>query len=145
MIRRLAGGFRRVCALVLSVFMILSQFAFPVAAMAQDLSVLPVVNLYWQEGENTLSSSAVPSLYGMEAVYWATVPQAAFQSGVTVELAPSADETVTYNSSNGYQLFAWDSAAVDGNAATWIEVYRDGVLEMSCPLYLSSGMMPSPQ
>ncbi len=142
--RKMAKGMKRACALVLSAFMILSQFAFPLTALAQNVNELPQVTLYYTEGENTLSVPVWASLYGEEPVYWATVPSGAF-AGVTLEIAPSADAAVTYNSSMGYQLTVWDSSAVDGNAATYIEVYRDGAWQASYPLYLSSIPMPQPE
>ena len=51
MFKPFADGVRRGLAWMLTAFMILSQFAFPAAALAVDLSALPTVFLYYAEGE----------------------------------------------------------------------------------------------
>jgi len=141
--KRMVGGFKRAAALMMSIFIVLSQLALPAAALAQDLNALPDLNLYYPAGEGTQSVRVEPALYAQQPVYWATVPADALASGVTLEILPTGTEGESYNSTNGYELKAQDANAVDGMMmATFIEVYLNGGLAGSYPLYLSTQPLP---
>ena len=47
MAKHIPGAFRRMLALVTSVLLIAAQLVLPVAALAQDISMLPTVTLQW--------------------------------------------------------------------------------------------------
>lgn len=127
---------------MMTLFIILSQVMLPVAALAQDVTMLPTLNLTYPAGETTQTVVVMPALYAGQPVYWATVPADALQSGVTLEIVPAA-EGETYNSAFGYELMAQDASAVDGMMmATYIEVYRNDALAGSYPLYISTREMP---
>ncbi len=140
---RKVGGFKRALALMMSIFIILSQLALPVAALAQDLFALPTLSLSYPVGEGVQSVVVTPSLYAQQPVYWATVPAEALMSGVTLDIQGVEGES--YNSTAGYQLMAQDATEVDGMAASYIEVYRNGSLAGSYPLYLSTQPLPPEQ
>ncbi len=143
MFDRMVGGFRRALALMMSIFIILSQLALPAAALAQTVEALPSLNLYYTVGENTMGVNVMPTLYAQQPIYWAMVPAEAMQSGVTLEILPTGVEGESYNSSYGFQLMAQDAGAVDGmTIATYIEVYRDGAFTSSYPLYISTQPLP---
>ncbi|MDD5897132.1 MAG: hypothetical protein PUE14_01375 [Clostridia bacterium] len=144
--KRMTGGLKRAAALLMSLFMILSQFAFPVTALAQETSMLPGLNLTYAMGESTQTVFVQPVLYQQQPVYWATLPAEALQGGVTLEIVPTGAEGESYQSAYGYQLMAQDASAVDGTmAATYIEVYRNDMLAGSYPLYLSTQLLPPEQ
>ncbi|MDD6041413.1 MAG: hypothetical protein PUD63_09510, partial [Clostridia bacterium] len=144
--KRMTGGLKRAAALLMSLFMILSQFAFPVTALAQETSMLPGLNLTYAMGESTQTVFVQPVLYQQQPVYWATLPAETLQSGVTLEIVPTGAEGESYQSAYGYQLMAQDASAVDGTmAATYIEVYRNDMLAGSYPLYLSTQLLPPEQ
>ena len=146
MMKQIAGGLKRAAALMMSLFIILSQLALPVAALAQDVSLLPGLNLYYAAGDQTQTVFVQPAMYAGQPVYWATVPAEALHSGVTLEIVPTGTEGERYNSVFGYQLTPQDASAVDGvMMATYIEVYRNETLTGSYPLYLSTRELPPEQ
>ena len=142
MFKNLIGGIKRAAALLMSLLILASQLMLPVTALAQDASALPAVNLYYMAGEEQRSISIWPSLYGDQPVYWATLPGEAMGVDVTLEIAPTGVEGETYNSTYGYQFFSSDASAVDDSYITHIEVYMDGGLLGSYPLYLSTLPLP---
>ncbi|MBR5545985.1 MAG: SH3-like domain-containing protein, partial [Clostridia bacterium] len=146
MIKRMAGGFKRAAALMMSLFIILSQMMLPVAALAQDVNALPALNLSYFAGDAAQSVTVAPALYADQPVYWATLPAEALQNGVTVQIVPTGVEGESYQSAYGDQLMAPDASAVDGAmTATYIEVYFNGALTGSYPLYLSTRELPPEQ
>lgn len=86
MAKHIPGAFRRVLALATSVLLIAAQLVLPVAALAQDISMLPTVTLQWTAPADgsVQSTTVMASLYGEQVVYWATVPEEALQTGVTI-------------------------------------------------------------
>ena len=136
------GAFKRVFALMVSVLMLAAQLVLPVAALAQDLSLLPEVTLYYMVGEEQHSVSVSADLYGEQPVYWAQLPSEAMGADVTLEIVPASDEQVTFNSTHGFQFRANEATAVDESFVTAIEVYVDGGFMGSCPLYLSTESLP---
>ena len=48
MAKQIPGAIRRMLALVTSVLLIAAQLVLPVAALAQDISMLPTVTLQWR-------------------------------------------------------------------------------------------------
>ena len=53
MLKRMAGGLKRAAALMMSIFIILSQLALPVAALAQDVTMLRVVGAQYPIAEKS--------------------------------------------------------------------------------------------
>ena len=146
MMKQMAGGFKRAAALMMSLFIILSQLCVPAAAFAQDLSTLPALTLVYAAGDGEQSAVVYPTLYGGQPVYWATLPGDALQTGVRLEIMPTGAEEESYSSLFGDQLMAQDATAVDGMMmATYIEVYQNGMLTGSYPLYLSTRELPPEQ
>ena len=142
MMRRMAEGFRRICALAMALFIVLSQIAMPVPALAADLSALPTVNLYYPEGEGAAMVPVLPVLYGGMPVYWATVPDHALSAGLTLEIiSPNPD--VEYVSQMGLELYPSDASGVDGFPATYIDELIGGELQASYPLYISTSELPA--
>ena len=145
MFKRMAGGLRRAAALMMSLFIILSQMALP-AALAQDVNALPALNLSYPAGDGTQTVFVQPVMYAGQPVYWATVPAEALQNGVTVDILATGVEGESYRSAFGDQLTAQDASAVDGMMmATYIEVYFNDALTGSYPLYLSTRGLPEEQ
>ena len=150
MAKQIPGAFRRMLAFVTSMLLIAAQLVLPVAALAQDISMLPTVTLQWTaaDGVTVQTLAVTPSQYGEQAVYWAMLPPEAMQSvsGVTVAaITPPAgleDPTVTYAPAAGTPVTG-SSTAVDGMPATWIQVLRNGAPDpASYPLYLSAQELP---
>lgn len=100
MAKHIPGAFRRVLALATSVLLIAAQLVLPVAALAQDISMLPTVTLQWTAPADgsVQSTTVMASLYGEQVVYWATVPEEALQTGVTIAAITGAEDpsVVTY-------------------------------------------------
>ena len=86
MAKHIPGAFRRVLALATSVLLIAAQLVLPVAALAQDISMLPTVTLQWTAPADgsVQSTTVMASFYGEQVVYWATVPEEALQNGVII-------------------------------------------------------------
>ncbi len=145
MAKHIPGAFRRVLALATSVLLIAAQLVLPVAALAQDISMLPTVTLQWTAPADgsVQSTTVMASLYGEQVVYWATVPEEALQTGVTIAAITGAEDpsVVTYAPAAGTPVNG-NSTAVDGIPAVNIEVWRNGVFEIAYPLYLSVIPMP---
>ena len=150
MAKQIPGAFRRMLAFVTSMLLIAAQLVLPVAALAQDISMLPTVTLQWTaaDGVTVQTLAVTPGQYGEQTVYWAMLPPEAMQSvsGVTVAaITPPAgleDPTVTYAPAAGTPVTG-NSTAVDGRPATWIQVLRNGVPDpASYPLYLSAQELP---
>ena len=150
MAKRIPGAFRRMLAFVTSMLLIAAQLVLPVAALAQDISMLPTVTLQWTaaDGVTVQTLAVTPGQYGEQTVYWAMLPPEAMQSvsGVTVAaITPPAgleDPTVTYAPAAGTPVTG-NSTAVDDMPATWIQVLRNGVPDpASYPLYLSAQELP---
>ena len=145
MAKHIPGAFRRVLALATSVLLIAAQLVLPVAALAQDISMLPTVTLQWiaPADGSVQSTTVMASLYGEQVVYWATVPEEALQNGVTIAGITGAEDPsmVTYAPAAGTPVNG-NSTAVDGIPAVNIEVWRNGVFEIAYPLYLSVIPMP---
>ncbi len=145
MAKHIPGAFRRVLALATSVLLIAAQLVLPVAALAQDISMLPTVTLQWTAPADgsVQSTTVMASLYGEQVVYWATVPEEALQTGVTIAAIAGAEDPsmVTYAPAAGTPVNG-NSTAVDGIPAVNIEVWRNGVFEIAYPLYLSVIPMP---
>ena len=145
MAKHIPGAFRRVLALATSVLLIAAQLVLPVAALAQDISMLPTVTLQWTAPADgsAQSTTVMASLYGEQVVYWATVPEEALQTGVTIAAITGAEDPsmVTYAPAAGTPVNG-NSTAVDGIPAVNIEVWRNGVFEIAYPLYLSVIPMP---
>ena len=145
MAKHIPGAFRRVLALATSVLLIAAQLVLPVAALAQDISMLPTVTLQWiaPADGSAQSTTVMASLYGEQVVYWATVPEEALQTGVTIAAITGAEDPsmVTYAPAAGTPVNG-NSTAVDGIPAVNIEVWRNGVFEIAYPLYLSVIPMP---
>ena len=145
MAKHIPGAFRRVLALATSVLLIAAQLVLPVAALAQDISMLPTVTLQWTAPADgsVQSTTVMASLYGEQVVYWATVPEEALQTGVTIAAITGAEDpsVVTYAPAAGTPVNG-NSTAVDGIPAVNIEVWRNGAFEIAYPLYLSAIPMP---
>ena len=145
MAKHIPGAFRRVLALATSVLLIAAQLVLPVAALAQDISMLPTVTLQWTAPADgsVQSTTVMASLYGEQVVYWATVPEEALQNGVTIAGITGMEDpsVVTYAPAAGTPVNG-NSTAVDGIPAVNIEVWRNGVFEIAYPLYLSVIPMP---
>ena len=145
MAKHIPGAFRRVLALATSVLLIAAQLGLPVAALAQDISMLPTVTLQWiaPADGSVQSTTVMASLYGEQVVYWATVPEEALQTGVTIAAITGAEDPsmVTYAPAAGTPVNG-NSTAVDGIPAVNIEVWRNGAFEIAYPLYLSVIPMP---
>ena len=145
MAKHIPGAFRRVLALATSVLLIAAQLVLPVAALAQDISMLPTVTLQWTAPADgsAQSTTVMASLYGEQVVYWATVPEEALQTGVTIAAITGAEDpsVVTYAPAAGTPVTG-NSTAVDGIPAVNIEVWRNGAFEIAYPLYLSVIPMP---
>ena len=145
MAKHIPGAFRRVLALATSVLLIAAQLVLPAAALAQDISMLPTVTLQWTAPADgsVQSTTVMASLYGEQVVYWATVPEEALQTGVTIAAITGAEDpsVVTYAPAAGTPVNG-NSTAVDGIPAVNIEVWRNGVFEIAYPLYLSVIPMP---
>ena len=145
MAKHIPGAFRRVLALATSVLLIAAQLVLPVAALAQDISMLPTVTLQWiaPADGSVQSTTVMASLYGEQVVYWATVPEEALQNGVTIAGITGMEDPsmVTYAPAAGTPVNG-NSTAVDGIPAVNIEVWRNGVFEIAYPLYLSVIPMP---
>ena len=96
MAKHIPGAFRRVLALATSVLLIAAQLVLPVAALAQDISMLPTVTLQWTAPADgsVQSTTVMASLYGEQVVYWATVPEEALQTGVTIAAITGAEDPV---------------------------------------------------
>ncbi len=145
MAKHIPGAFRRVLALATSVLLIAAQLVLPVAALAQDISMLPTVTLQWiaPADGSAQSTTVMASLYGEQVVYWATVPEEALQTGVTIAAITGAEDpsVVTYAPAAGTPVNG-NSTAVDGIPAVNIEVWRNGAFEIAYPLYLSVIPMP---
>lgn len=65
MMRNVTKGLRRAAAGLLSVLMLLTQAVLPVAALAQEASSLPVLNLSYTMGEEPRSVSVQAAMYGI--------------------------------------------------------------------------------
>ena len=145
MAKHIPGAFRRMLAFVTSVLLIAAQLVLPVAALAQDISMLPTVTLQWTAvaDGSVQSTTVMASLYGEQVVYWATVPEEALQTGVTIAGITGTEDpsVVTYAPATGTPVTG-NSTAVDGIPAVNIEVWRNGVFEIAYPLYLSVIPMP---
>ncbi len=145
MAKHIPGAFRRVLALATSVLLIAAQLVLPVAALAQDISMLPTVTLQWiaPADGSAQSTTVMASLYGEQVVYWATVPEEALQNGVTIAGITGMEDPsmVTYAPAAGTPVNG-NSTAVDGIPAVNIEVWRNGAFEIAYPLYLSVIPMP---
>ena len=145
MAKHIPGAFRRVLALATSVLLIAAQLVLPVAALAQDISMLPTVTLQWTAPADgsVQSTTVMASLYGEQVVYWATVPEEALQNGVTIAGITGMEDPsmVTYAPAVGTPVTG-NSTAVDGIPAVNIEVWRNGAFEIAYPLYLSVIPMP---
>ena len=145
MAKHIPGAFRRVLALATSVLLIAAQLVLPVAALAQDISMLPTVTLQWTAPADgsVQSTTVMASLYGEQVVYWATVPEEALQTGVTIAGITGMEDPsmVTYAPAAGTPVNG-NSTAVDGIPAVNIEVWRNGAFEIAYPLYLSVIPMP---
>ena len=145
MAKHIPGAFRRVLALATSVLLIAAQLVLPVAALAQDISMLPTVTLQWiaPADGSAQSTTVMASLYGEQVVYWATVPEEALQTGVTIAGITGMEDpsVVTYAPAVGTPVTG-NSTAVDGIPAVNIEVWRNGAFEIAYPLYLSVIPMP---
>ena len=145
MAKHIPGAFRRVLALATSVLLIAAQLVLPVAALAQDISMLPTVTLQWTAPADgsVQSTTVMASLYGEQVVYWATVPEEALQTGVTIAAITGVEDpsVVTYAPAAGTPVTG-NSTAVDGIPAVNIEVWRNGAFEIAYPLYLSVIPMP---
>ena len=145
MAKHIPGAFRRVLALATSVLLIAAQLVLPVAALAQDISMLPTVTLQWiaPADGSVQSTTVMASLYGEQVVYWATVPEEALQNGVTIAgiTGMEGPSMVTYAPAVGTPVTG-NSTAVDGIPAVNIEVWRNGAFEIAYPLYLSVIPMP---
>ncbi len=145
MAKHIPGAFRRMLALVTSVLLIAAQLVLPVAALAQDISMLPTVTLQWTAlADGSVQSTTVTAaLYGDQVVYWATVPEEALQTGVTIGGITGVEDpsVVTYAPAVGTPVNG-NATAVDGIPAVNIEVWRNGAFEIAYPLYLSVIPMP---
>ena len=145
MAKHIPGAFRRVLALATSVLLIAAQLVLPVAALAQDISMLPTVTLQWiaPADGSVQSTTVMASLYGEQVVYWATVPEEALQNGVIIAGITGMEDPsmVTYAPAAGTPVNG-NSTAVDGIPAVNIEVWRNGAFEIAYPLYLSVIPMP---
>ena len=145
MAKHIPGAFRRMLALVTSVLLIAAQLVLPVAALAQDISMLPTVTLQWTAlaDQSVQSTTVTATLYGDQVVYWATVPEEALQTGVTIGGITGVEEpsVVTYAPAVGTPVNG-NATAVDGIPAVSIEVWRNGAFEIAYPLYLSVIPMP---
>ena len=145
MAKHIPGAFRRVLALATSVLLIAAQLVLPVAALAQDISMLPTVTLQWTAPADgsVQSTTVMASFYGEQVVYWATVPEEALQNGVIIAGITGMEDPsmVTYAPAAGTPVNG-NSTAVDGIPAVNIEVWRNGVFEIAYPLYLSVIPMP---
>ena len=145
MAKHIPGAFRRMLALVTSVLLIAAQLVLPVAALAQDISMLPTVTLQWTAlaDQSVQSTTVTAALYGDQVVYWATVPEEALQTGVTIAAITGAEDpsVVTYAPAVGTSVTG-NATAVDDIPAVSIEVWRNGAFEIAYPLYLSVIPMP---
>ncbi|MCI5956660.1 MAG: hypothetical protein MRZ54_06735, partial [Clostridiales bacterium] len=141
MAKHIFGGMRRLTAVIACLVLLAAQLALPMAALAQDVSVLPTVTLGWTDANGAAMGMTVSaSAYGDTFVYWAVVPAEAMPSLYIADIMGS-EPAMNYSPAAGTALSAADATAVDGVSVTAnIEVYLDGNLLASCPLYVSSTM-----
>ncbi len=144
MAKHIPKAFRRATALLTSLLLIAAQMVLPLAALAQDISMLPTVTIQWSAADGSVQSMPVTAtLYGDQVVYWASVSEEAMQAGVSIQsiTGPEDPQLVTYGPAAG-TLLTGNATAVDGSVAASIEVYRGGVFEIAYPFYLSTVAIP---
>ena len=137
MAKHIPKAFRRATALLTSLLLIAAQMVLPLAALAQDISMLPTVTIQWSAADGSVQSMPVTAtLYGDQVVYWASVSEEAMQAGVSIQsiTGPEDPQLVTYGPAAG-TLLTGNATAVDGSVAASIEVYRGGVFEIAYPFY----------
>ena len=92
MAKHIPKAFRRATALLTSLLLIAAQMVLPLAALAQDISMLPTVTIQWSAADGSVQSMPVTAtLYGDQVVYWASVSEEAMQAGVMYGFAGLAD------------------------------------------------------
>ena len=142
---------KRAAAWLMTLLMLVSQLAAPVAALATDVSTLPVISVNYTDWDgNPQSVMVYPAANGEEVVYWAQMPENInWDAGVTLTAQMMdgsycpLDGTVPY--------FAVNAPALDGMSFTSnVDLFGSveeagGAPFASFPLYLSSAPMPQPE
>ena len=152
MTRHFPNSLRRAAALAMSLLMALAQLAAPAAALAEtmvDVAQLPTVTLYYQisaEDEVPTPAPIFADISTGTPIYWALLPEQAFQFPITIDVMGSGDPLYTYGPASGSAIAAVNAPAADGvSMSATIDVYQEGALTASYPLYLSTIPMPPPQ
>ena len=97
MAKHIFGGMRRLTAVIACLVLLAAQLALPMAALAQDVSVLPAVTLGWTDANGAAMGMTVSaSAYGDTFVYWAVVPAEAMPSLYIADIMGS-DPAMTYS------------------------------------------------
>ena len=152
MTRHFPNSLRRAAALAMSLLMALAQLAAPAAALAEtmvDVAQLPTVTLYYQISAEDEVPTPAPIFADTSTgtpIYWALLPEQAFQFPITIDVMGSGDPLYTYGPASGSAIAAVNAPAADGvSMSATIDVYQEGALTASYPLYLSTIPMPPPQ
>ncbi|MEG0511788.1 MAG: SH3 domain-containing protein [Clostridia bacterium] len=147
MFQHFPKALKRAAALALSVLLTAAQMIAPISALATEGVQPPQVTLYYQltPEEAPAAMPVMLSMVGEQPVYWAMLPEAAFMNPITIDIMGTGDPLVTFAPATGTQLNPVNAAAVDGmSMAANVEVYTQGVLSATYPLYLSTVAMPAP-
>ncbi|MEG2604140.1 MAG: hypothetical protein RSB91_04355, partial [Clostridia bacterium] len=140
---------KKVAALLLSLMLIAAQLVAPVTALAMENSKLPVENLpivtlYYQLSGEELPQplQVLASPTSLTPVYWAMLPEQAFGFPIAIDVsAINMELPYTYAPVSGTPIAGVNAAGFDAQY-TPIDIYQDGVLLATYPLYLSSVEMP---
>lgn len=138
---------RRLGAWVMCLLLVTVQLVMPLVALAAaDLAGLPMVFLNYSVAEDDHRTLSVgPSLNGESPVFWATLPQDAFQFSIIVEeIVPPMGGVYAYTPEPGTPISTGDATDFM-SASTTIYVYQDGEPIDSYPLYVSSAPAPMPE
>ena len=145
MTRLFPDSLRRAAALAMSLLMALAQLAAPAAALAEtmvDVAQLPTVTLYYQISAEDEVPTPAPIFADTSTgtpIYWALLPEQAFQFPITIDVMGSGDPLYTYGPASGSAIAAVNAPAADGvSMSATIDVYQEGALTASCLLYTSA-------
>ena len=143
---------KRMAALLMTLLMLISQVIMPVAALAMDVSTLPVLTVNYTDWDgNPNMVSVYPSVTGAnmdQVVYWAQMPENInWDAGVTVVATPMDGSYSPLDGTSPY--YAVNAPDMDGMSVTCnVDLFataEDGAPFASYPLYLSSAPMPQPE
>ncbi|MBQ7865588.1 MAG: hypothetical protein IJ350_04385, partial [Clostridia bacterium] len=142
---------KRAAAWLMTLLMLVSQLAAPVAALAMDVSTLPVISVNYTDWDgNPQTVMVYPTAAGDQVVYWAQMPENInWDAGVTL-LAQTMDGS--YCPLDGtVPFFAVNAPGLDGMSFTSnVDLFGSadeagGPPFATFPLYLSSAPMPEVQ